>query len=794
MHISEQWLREWVNPQQDFAAIGELLTNTGCEVESQAGVATDFSDVVIAEIIGIEKHPDADKLNVCTVNHGSGETLQIVCGAPNARTGLKAPLAMIGAQLPMPDGKPLKIKKGKLRGVESFGMLCSASELGMADKSEGLLELPADAPPGTPLREYLQLDDQVLELSITPNRGDCLSVAGLAREVGALTGAQVCAPTLEAQPARHDEVLSIRLPAAEACPRYAGRIIRNINPQARTPLWMKEKLRRQGLRSLSPIVDVTNYILLELGQPMHAFDLDQLQGGIQARYAEAGEQLELLDGQTIELRDGTLVIADDAKAVALAGIMGGNPTAVTSETRHVFLESAHFRPEKMAGQARRYGLQTDSSYRFERGVAADLPVRALERATQLILEICGGEAGPVVDECADASVLEPRRISLRRERITRILGTRIDDAAIVGILERLGCVVESQEQGWLVQTPLSRFDLGIEEDLVEEIARVQGYDSIPAILRPLQPIVTLPSEHSNTVAALRAPLLARGYQEAVTYSFVDPELELTLNPAGADILLANPISADLARMRTTLWSGLLPAVRHNLNRQQQRVRLFETGPAFDRKNGEIIQYPRLAGAITGTALPEQWGESARKVDFFDAKGDVEAILERASTQSFHFLPVAHPALHSGQCAQIVTQEQSIGWVGALHPRIEAKLDLEQAVYLFELDLHGLQERRMPEYRSVSKFPAIRRDLALLVDKTVLSSSLDQAIRKVAPPQLIRWNIFDVYTGKGVEEHQKSVALSLILQDFSRTLEDREVNQIVEAVMVSLTGETGAVLR
>lgn len=794
MYISEQWLREWVNPELDFADIGERLTVTGCEVESLDPVASDFSGVIVGQITAIEKHPDADKLNVCSVDNGSGETLQIVCGAGNVRVGLKAPLANIGAVLPMPEGKPLKIKKGKLRGVESFGMLCAGTELGMADKSDGLMTLPEDAPVGTDLREYLGLDDQVLELSITPNRGDCLGVAGIAREVGVLTGTEVCVPEVPEYPAQHDEVRAITLPASDICPHYVGRVVRNVNPKAPTPLWMQEKLRRNGLRSLSAVVDVTNYVMLEMGKPIHAFDLDALDGGVQVRYATAGEELVLLDGQSVKLESATAVIADDKKAVAMAGIMGGADSAVTGDTLHVFLESAHFRPLPMAGQARKYGLQTDASYRFERGVATDLTRPAIERATQLIIDICGGEAGPVIDACADPQLFDRTAIGLRRERIGRVLGLDIADEDVVNILQRLGCEVSAKDDGWSVLAPLSRFDLGIEEDLIEELARVRGYDSIPEVLRALPPVVTLTAETQNRLADLRRPLIESGYQEVITYSFVEPELELTLDPAGAEIMLANPISADLSRMRTTLWSGLLPVISHNLNRQQNRVRLFEIGSAFDKKDGEISQTKRIAGAITGSLYPEQWDAPKRKVDFYDVKGDVEAILEQASAQAFHFLPVAHPALHPGQSAQIATNDRVIGWVGALHPRIEAKLGLDQSVYLFELDMDALEDRKLPEYQAVAKFPGIRRDLALVVDKSVLASALDQAISKVAPEQLIRWTIFDVYTGAGVEEHQKSVALSLILQDFSRTLEDHEVNQIVENVVASLHENTGATLR
>lgn len=794
MKISEQWLREWVNPALSLDEINHKLTMAGCEVEGVASVATAFSDVIVGQIVEIAKHPDADKLNVCKVDHGRGEILQIVCGAPNARAGLKAPLALIGAELPMPDGKPLKIKKGKLRGIESCGMLCSAAELGMAEKSEGLLELPEDAPLGAAVQDYLKLADKTVELNVTANRGDWLSIAGVAREVGVLTSTSLTPPAIPEQAIQHTDTLPISLPAADSCPRYAGRIIRNINPNAKTPLWMKEKLRRLGSRSLSPVVDVTNYVLLELGQPMHAFDLDKLQGGIQARYATEGEQLVLLDEQTVSLTSDTVVIADDEKAVALAGIKGGMATAVSSSTQNIFLESAHFRAEKLRGQARRYGLQTDASYRFERGVAADLPVQALERATQLIVEICGGSVGPVVDVCADEHLLERPSVNLRRERIARILGVTIEDTMVVDILQRLGCEVTANAKGWTVKPPHSRFDITIEEDLVEELARVYGYDNIPAALKALQPKLTVKLETEASLSELRAPLLARGYQEAVTYSFVDPTIEGLLSPGQASIVLANPISAELSQMRSTVWSGLLRSLEYNLNRQQTRVRLFEVGPVFSKTEVGIQQQDKIAGIITGSVFPEQWGQANRALDFYDMKGDVEAILAQANAQKFYFVPVAHPALHPGQSAQIATDQAVVGWVGALHPALETKLGLGQDVFLFELDLKALQDRRLPVYQAISKFPMIRRDLALVMDRSVLAIALDQAIAKVAPASLIHWEIFDVYTGKGIAEHQKSVALSLILQEPSRTLEDGEVTKIVGEIMASLQENTGASLR
>lgn len=794
MKVSESWLREWVNPALTLDEIGHKLTMAGCEVDAVEAVATDFTGIIVGQIISFEKHPDADRLNVCQVDKGDGETLQIVCGAPNVRAGMKAPLALIGAVLPMPDGKPLKIKKGKLRGVESHGMLCAKAELGMTEASSGLLDLPEDAPIGADIRDYLSLNDRVLELGITPNRGDCLSIAGVAREVGLLTGDKVEAPNFDTKAAILNETFPVKLSATEACPRYVGRVIRNVNVKAQTPLWMQEKLRRQGLRSISPLVDVTNFVLIELGHPMHAFDFDKLQGGIDVRFAQAGEKLQLLDEQEVDVTENTLVIADDSGAIALAGVMGGLSSSVTDDTQHVFLESAHFAPTAIAGRARQYGLQTDASYRYERGVPADLSVQAMERATQLIVDICGGEVSELVDTLADESVLERRTVSLRHARLERVLGVSFDKGEVTGILKRLDCEVTETEAGWSAKIPLCRFDVSIEEDLIEEVARVRGYESIPAAYTPLQPKPLLAGETAVTLKELRSPLLNSGYQEAVTFSFVDEKVEQLLAPSEERIQLANPISADLGTMRSSIWSGLLPAVAYNLNRQQSRVRLFEAGPTFQVVDGEIQQGNKLAGAVTGLCEPEQWSQAKRKVDFYDIKGDVEAILEKVSATQFHFVPVAHPALHPGQCAQIVTQDAVVGWVGAVHPRLEKQLNLGQTVFVFELDLTQLQNKSLPKYEAVSKFPAIRRDLALLADDSVLASALDQAIAKVAPKQVVSWNVFDVYAGEGLGEGKKSIALNLILQDASCTLEDAEVNNIVASVVSSIEQETGATLR
>lgn len=793
MKVSEKWLREWVNPAIDAAEIGSKLTMAGVELDGIEPVANPFTNVVVGQIISAEKHPDADKLQICQVDCGGEEMLQIVCGAPNARAGLKAPLAMIGAVLGDSEGS-FKIKKSKLRGVPSHGMLCSASELGLADSSDGLYEFAADAPVGTDVRDYLMLDDVVLELDATPNRADCLSMIGIAREVGVLTQVEVTEPEIVDVTESLDETFPVEIQSTEGCQRYAGRIIRNLNVKAETPLWMVERLRRADIRSLGPVVDVTNYVLLELGQPMHGFDLDKLSGGIQVRQGKAGESLKLLDGRDVSLREDTLVIADQEKALALAGIMGGELSSVTDDTKHIFLESAYFVPEKIMGKSRTYGLHTDSSHRFERGVSPDLQVKALQRATQLIVEICGGDVGPVSDVISNPELLTRSAIILKKSDILRHLGIEVDAERVTDILTRLGCVVEVSDTEWSVVPPVFRFDISREVDLVEEVARIYGYDKIPSRLRPMTPRITAVPETQVREDVLRRILVSEGYREAVTYSFVPAEMELMLNPAHQQIRLANPISEELAIMRSTLWSGLLPALVKNLNRQQTRVRLFEMGLNFVNGESGIQQRKQLAGVITGTLNPENWDIKARAVDFFDIKGHVERLLAEATETKYHFAAVAHPALHPGQSAQILDNEHVVGWVGCLHPRLEKVLGISQNVYLFEMDLDYVSKKSLPAYQKLSRFPSIRRDLALILDQSVTAAAISQTLDMAGIDALKSHAIFDVYQGPGVEAGQKSLALGLIFQDFSRTLEDADINAHVAEIVQLLEKQTGAVLR
>lgn len=791
MRFSEKWLRDWVNPPVDAGELAEQLTMAGLEVDAVEPVAGEFREVVVGEVLAAEPHPDADKLRVCQVAVGEGEPLQIVCGAPNVVVGMKAPTARVGAHLP----GGLAIKKARLRGVASAGMLCSARELGLSEDASGLMALPADAPVGASLSDYLGLDDVSIEVDLTPNRGDCLSLRGIAREIGVLNRAPVAEPSIEPVMAQSEAVFDVRLEAGGDCPRYVGRVIEDVDPAADTPLWMRERLRRSGVRSLGPMVDVTNYVMLELGQPMHAFDLDRLTGGIVVRHAQAGEGIELLDGQRVELEPGSLLIADASGPAALAGIMGGAATAVGDETRRIFLESAYFDPVAIAGRARSYGLHTDSSHRFERGVSPELQRLAVERATALLLEICGGRAGPVVEvETADG--LPARRpVQLRRERIRRVLGVGLDDAEVSDILERLGMEPSSTSEGWTIRPPAFRFDVQVEEDLIEELARIHGYDRLP-VTRPSAALVPAPRPEAElSLRRMRHVLVDRGYREAITYSFVSPEMQRLVEPESPVVELANPISAELAVMRTSLWPSLLQALSRNVNRQQGRVRLFEYGLRFVPQGDEIEQKKMIAGVAYGDVEPEQWGAPARPVDFFDVKGDVEAMLGlTGSADAFIFESEGHSALHPGQSARIYRGEQAVGRLGSLHPSLVSELDLPRAPMLFELDLEALGQAAIPQFAPLSRFPAIRRDLAIVVEEGVSARAVAECVKNNIPELLREFELFDVYRGKGIDSGRKSFAIGLTLQHLSRTLTDDEVDGLLARLVESLREELGASLR
>ncbi|WP_269619270.1 phenylalanine--tRNA ligase subunit beta [Zhongshania sp. BJYM1] len=786
MKFSEQWLREWVNPAVDTEQLAARLTMAGLEVDAIDPVAGKFTGVVVAEIVSAESHPDAEKLQVCGVNNGS-EVVQIVCGAANARVGIKVPLATLGAVLP----GDFKIKKAKLRGVESFGMLCAEQELGLAEKSDGLMELPADAPLGVDIRQYLDLDDTVIELGLTPNRADCLSVRGIARETAVLSELPFVETPVAAVSASIDDILPITVAATEDCPRYVGRIIRNVDVSKPSPLWLQEKLRRCGLRSIDAVVDVTNFILLELGQPMHAFDLDKIQGGIVVRHAQAGESLTLLDGQTIDVREGSLLIADEKQALALAGIMGGEPSSVTDASQHLFLEAAFFAPDKIAGRARSYGLHTDSSHRFERGVDFELPARAIERATALIIEICGGQAGPLSSANNQLPARDP--IMLREKRIEKLLGMALTQDEVESILRGLGMAVSAIDGGWSVTAPSWRFDISIEVDLLEELARVYGYNRLP--VTPMSDTLTIrPAPESlRGMPQVRQQLVARGYQEAITYSFIDPVMHQAMSEGESGVELLNPISADMSIMRTSLLPGLLKTAMHNAKRQQSRIRLFESGQRFIKSDTGLKQTPTLAALLTGRREPESWSESGELVDFYDLKADLESLLS-VSTAAISFVPAKYTALHPGQTADVYCDDKRIGRIGALHPSLQARWDFVNPVYLFEIDQQPLLQRGVPVFSELSRFPEVRRDLALIVDRQLAAADVLTAVRNSAGEHLSDLKLFDIYQGKGIDPERKSLALGLTFRHSSRTLNEEEVSQSVDAVVHTLKEAFGASLR
>lgn len=783
MQFSEHWLRQYVNPALDSQGLSHALTMAGLEVEELEPVAPGFTKVVVAEIISAEKHPDADRLQVCKVNVGSGEPLQIVCGAPNARAGLKAPCALVGAELP-----GFKIKQAKVRGVESFGMMCSAKELGLAEESDGILELAADAQVGQDIRALFDLDDKLFTLKLTPNRADCLSIAGIARDVTALTGAPLALPEITPVPVAHAQQLAVSVAEPEACPRYAGRLIQGVDATAATPDWMVRKLERSGIRSISAIVDITNYVLLEQGQPLHAFDASKLQGGIQVRYAYNGEELLLLNGQQVALGDDMLVIADDKAPLALAGIMGGEASAVGDATRDIFLESAFFAPAVIVGKARRLNFSTDSSYRFERGVDFGNTLQALERASQLVLEICGGQAGPITE--ALNQLPERKPVRLRLARLNSVLGIVLDAAAVGTLLERLSFKFSAVEGGFEVTPPSYRFDIEIEEDLVEEVARLHGYDNIPA-LAPHDEQRMLPSPEARLNRnRLRDTLAASGYQEIVSYSFVDESWERDFLGNASPIVLKNPIASNLSVMRTGLWAGLMETLIYNLNRKQERVRLFEIGSAYFAEEAAYREVGRISGLAYGSAEPEQWATAAREVDFFDVKAEVD----RLAGGRVQYVAAQHPALHPGQTAQILLDGLPIGWIGKLHPKWQQHYQLPRSAILFELDVEPLLQSSVASYMQVGKFPPVRRDIAVVVDEAVPIQSLLDTMRSSKNALISDIALFDVYQGKGIAEGKKSLAFLVLMQDTQKTLTDAEADAVIAGLLDLLAQRHGAALR
>jgi len=790
MRFSEAWLRQWVNPEVATDQLAHQLTMAGLEVDSVEPAAPAFSGVVVGHVLDLGPHPNADKLRVCKVDVGAESALDIVCGAANVAKDMRVPVATVGGKLP----GDFKIKKAKLRGVESFGMICSAAELGLAESSDGILPLPADAPVGTDLREYFDLDDTCIEVDLTPNRGDCLSLAGLAREVGVINQTTVTPPGTEAVPASVNDRFPVRLEAPEACPRYVCRVVRGIDAARETPLWMQERLRRSGIRSLGPVVDVTNYVLLELGQPMHGFDLACLDDEIRVRMASAGERLQLLNGEEVVLRADTLVIADAGKPVAMAGVMGGAGSAVTAGTRDILLESAFFEPAAIIGKSRSYGLHTDSSHRFERGVDPELQVRAIERATALLLDIAGGQAGPVQEEIAAGFAVQRQPIELRRERVVRVLGVTVSDEQIADILRRLGMELAERDSGWTVIAPSSRFDVNAEEDLIEEIGRVYGYDKIPAASGHSGMMVRAAAETAFDLPRAKQLLVGRGYHEVITYSFIAAELAAAMDPDGDPIALANPLSADMGVMRPSLWGGLIETAKYNRARQQEHIRIFESGLKFNSDSTEIKQEKVISGLLQGDALPPQWGASSRAVDFFDLKSDVEALLALAGLEDCRFEPDTHPVLHPGQSARVECGGENLGWLGLVHPRLEKALDIGVNTFVFELRLSGLDRKAIAAFSPLSRYPAIRRDLALLVDAEVSFAQVRDCAANASPEIVRDIRLFDVYTGQNIESDRKSLALSLILQDSSRTLTEEDVASATQVVLDALQAKLNAKLR
>jgi phenylalanyl-tRNA synthetase beta chain len=790
MQFNVEWLKQWVATDLDAEQLAARLTAAGLEVDDVRPVAGTFTGVVVAEIESCEPHPDADKLRVCTVDDGGDARLQIVCGAPNARPGIRVPLARVGAVI----GPDFKIRKAKLRGVESSGMLCSARELGLSEDHSGLMELPADAPVGQDLRAYLALDDHVIEVDLTPNRADCLSVRGIARDVAASCGAAFTGLDIPAVPPVNDARFPIRLDDPADCPRYVGRVVRGIDPTAQTPLWMVERLRRCGLRSISPTVDVTNFVLLELGQPMHAFDLDKLQGEIVVRRARPGEKLVLLDETEAELDGEVLAICDAAGPVAIAGIMGGLDSGVTDQTRDILFESAWFNPATIMGKARRFGMHTDASHRFERGVDPAGQATAVERATALLVEIAGGEPGPVLVAEEPAQIPSNGPVRLRPERLEAVIGCPFTRERVEDILHGLGMTVEWDGAAWTVTAPSARFDIAIEEDLIEEVARIHGYDAIPEAPVAGEHAPGTTSGHDVSAGRLRESLCAAGYQEAVNYSFVDHRWLEWVQQADTALPLANPLSSDLDVMRTTLLPGLLAALARNLRRQHSRVRLFETGVAF-LQGERLREVERLAGVATGEVLPEQWGVTNREIDFFDIKGDVERLFSmKGAGFDLRFEAGDLPWMHPGACAAVLVDGEPVGWCGALHPAVLKAFDVKKPVLAFELDLLPLLSRDVPFTKEISRFPSVRRDIAVMLPVEVTYADVETCIRSAAGPHLERVVVFDVYVGKNLKEGYKSLAIGLIFNNVSSTLRDEDIDPVIAAAVADLERHLGAQLR
>lgn len=792
MLVSEVWLREWVSPKLNTEDLADKLTMAGLEVGSIDAAGELSAKLVVGRIEEIAAHPDADRLRVCKVDVGRARNLTIVCGAANARQGLYTIAALVGVELPT----GMKISKAAVRGVTSSGMLCSASEMGLEESSIGILELAGSPQPGTLANDVFQLDDNILDLDLTPNRGDCLSIRGVAREVAALTGSRLKKPVKDVEMAVQTRgKLPVKLSASDGCPHYVGRIIRGVDVKAETPLWMKERLRRAGVRSLGPCVDVTNYVMLELGQPMHAFDLDRLDSFIEVRYANGKEKLELLDGTTFKPEKTDLLITDKSGPLALAGVMGGMSSAVTDQTQDIFLESAFFTPEIIAVTSRDRGIRSDSSHRFERGVDFQLQREAIERASVLLTEIAGGLCGPVTDKAISRNMPCKEPISLRRDRLNAILGTDISRRQMVSSLQRLGMQISGKTDKIKVTAPSYRFDISIEADLIEEVARVTGFDKIPEVA-PLAHIQSGADEEKILpIRRVQAVMVDRSYQEVITYSFIDSEMHDMFSPGLPAVELENPISSDMSVMRASLWPGLIKTMQYNFNRQVRDLKLFETGRTFVQKGNNLLQHRYFSGLLTGDAEIKSWLGSKRAVDFFDLKGDVEALISLTSRENaLTFASFEHPVLHPGQSAVIRDGKETVGFLGRLHPAIESTLDLEQAVYLFEIRLDSLLESKVPDYRDFSRFPAVQRDIALVIASNIPSTDVIKSLKRHAGDLLVKLELFDQYQGEHIDFGKKSLAFTLTLQHSSRTLTDTETENLMKGVILGVQADLDAQLR
>jgi phenylalanyl-tRNA synthetase beta chain len=807
MIISEQWLRDWVHVDLNAQQIADCLTNAGLEVDGVESLAGSIDNLVIGKILEVSKHPDADRLNLTKVDIGD-EQLDIVCGASNVRPDLLVAVATVGAKLP----NGLKIKRAKVRGIESNGMLCSASELGLADSSDGIMELDEDATIGQRVDEYLQLDDSMIDIDLTPNRGDCLSVQGIARELKVLADGDYHPLDIQPIEATIDDHIEIDLQAKEACPVYIGRVIKGINPVAQTPIWMQERLRRSGVRPISPVVDITNYVMFELGQPMHAFDLAKLNEKIIIRQSIAGEKITLLDDSTATLDADTLVIADTAGAIAIAGVMGGLDSSIDDNTSTIVLEAAHFTRKTSAGRARRYGLHTESSHRFERGVDPQLPHSAMQRATELVLAICGGEPGPVNQQPRLQGLTSKPAVAIRLPRLQQLLGMKLDSQEVASILGRIADSITATDDGWSITPPSYRFDIECEADLVEEVARVKGYDNIPTAIPRIAPRSVAASEGKVDLRKLRQTLVARDYNEAITYSFVDPEAQKLFSKE-EPVALSNPLAVNLSVMRTSLLPGLMAALQFNANRQHDRIRLFEIGASYHKKQGAgstgVIEVQRLAGVISGPLIADQWGvDKSKSVDFYDIKADIEAVLGlTGQKQPFIFNGFEHISLHPGQVSSITffegslnqaegsdQEDTSLGFVGRLHPSLQKQYGLANAVFVFEVDLDKSLIAELPSFKAVSKFPSSRRDLSVLVDQQLPVSSLLQSLSRALGKSLVKSQVFDVYQGVGVKDGFKSVSLSLVLQHKDKTMTDEDAEGLMKKALSILKNEHQAQLR